>query len=85
VASIYILEAVCYVNRYKDSLECNVQICNYITQRKLELHIYSSGTRLYNKVPDHIKNCVKSNLLKESWNPSVRTCILCSGWIYYIL
>jgi hypothetical protein len=40
VASLYILEVVCYIKKYKVSLEHKVQIHNYNTQRKQDLHVH---------------------------------------------
>jgi hypothetical protein len=96
VACLYILETVCYIKKYKDSLE-NVQFHNYNMQRKMDLHVQfcntdlfkksvvNMGIRLYNKVPDHIKDLEKYYFFKERVQIlSVATCILLSGRIYII-
>jgi hypothetical protein len=80
VACLYILEIVCYIKKYKDSLDQNVQFHNYNMPRKLDLHVQFCnmnlfrrsvvimGIRLYNKVPDHVKKLEKNKLF-ESWDP----------------
>jgi hypothetical protein len=77
VACLYILEIVCYIKKYKDSLKQNVQFHNYNAQRKFDLHVQfcnmdfcrrsvvNMGIRLYNKVPDHIKKLEKNKLFKR--------------------
>jgi hypothetical protein len=79
-ACLYVLEVVCYIKKYEDSLEQNVWFHNYNTRRKLDLHVLfckmdlfrsavNMGIRLYNKVPDHIKELEENKLFKESWDP----------------
>jgi hypothetical protein len=41
VVCLYILEIICYIKKYKDSLEQNVQFHNCNTQRKLDLHSFA--------------------------------------------
>jgi hypothetical protein len=79
VACLYIQEIVCYIKKYKDTLEQNVQFHNYDTQRKLDLHVQfcntdlfrrsvvNMGIRLDNKVPDHIKKFEKNKLFKREF------------------
>jgi hypothetical protein len=67
VSSLYVLEVICFIKKYKESLEQNIHIHIHNTQRKLDLHVQycntvlfrksvlNTGIRLYNKVPDHIK------------------------------
>jgi hypothetical protein len=61
VVSLHVLDAICYIKKYKDSLEQNVHIHNYNMQRKLDLqvqfcskvlfrkNVVCVGIRLYNK------------------------------------
>jgi hypothetical protein len=50
VASWYMLEVVCYIKRYKDSLEQNIHIHNYNTRKiKLDLHVKICNTDLLRK------------------------------------
>jgi len=82
VTCLYILEIACYIKKYKDSLEQNVQFHNYNMRRKLDLHVQfcnmdlfkksvvNMGIRLCNKVPDHIKDLENYILfLKKSFDP----------------
>jgi hypothetical protein len=39
VTCLYILEIVCFIKRYKGSLEQNVQVHNYNTRTKMDLHV----------------------------------------------
>jgi len=67
VVSLHLLDATCYIKKYKDSLEQNVRIHNYNIQRKPVLQVQFCSTvlfrknmacveiRLYKKVPYHIK------------------------------
>jgi hypothetical protein len=78
VAWLYILEIVCYIKKYKDSLEQNIQFHDYDMQRKLYPHVQfrntdllrrsvvNMGITLCNKVPDNIKNWKRINCLRES-------------------
>ena len=77
VVSLHILDAICYIKKYKDSLEQNVHIHNYNTQRKLDLQVQFCskvlfrksmvcvGNRLYNKVPDRIKKMENFEFFKR--------------------
>jgi hypothetical protein len=68
-----------YIKKYKDSLEQNVQFHNYNTQRKLHLHVQfcnmdlfkksvvNMRIRLYNKVPDHIKDLENYKFFKKEF------------------
>jgi hypothetical protein len=70
---------VCYIKKYTDSLEQNVQFHNYNTRRKLDLHVQfcntdlfeksvvNMGIRLYNKVPDHIKDLENYKFFKKEF------------------
>jgi hypothetical protein len=67
VASLYILEVICFIKKYKESFEHNIRVHTHNTQRKLDLRVQycntalfrksvvNMGIKLYNKVPDHIK------------------------------
>jgi metal-responsive CopG/Arc/MetJ family transcriptional regulator len=71
------LEVVCYIKKYKDSQELNIQIHSYNTRRKSYVHVHfcntsllrkslvNTGIRLYSKVPDHIKKLDKIKSLKR--------------------
>jgi hypothetical protein len=49
VACLYILEIKCYIKKYKDSLEQNVQFHNYNMQRKLDLHVQFCNMDLFRR------------------------------------
>jgi hypothetical protein len=77
VTCLYILEIVCFIKKYKGSLEQNVTFHNYNTRKKMDLHVqYCSkdlfkksvvnmGIKLYNKVPDNIKDLENCNKFKK--------------------
>jgi hypothetical protein len=44
LASLYILEVICYINRYCQSLELNADVHKYDTRRKMDIHVQSSRT-----------------------------------------
>jgi hypothetical protein len=67
VASLYILEVICFIKKYKEPLEDNIRVHTHNTRRKLDLHVQycntvlfkksvvNMGIKLDNKVSDHIK------------------------------
>jgi hypothetical protein len=69
---MYILETVCYIKKYKETLEQNVQIHNHSDWKKL-ISKFSSVTwgsvvnmriSLHNKVPDYTKTMDKNKSFK---------------------
>ena len=67
LASLYILEVTCFVRQHWQSLDLNSDVRNYNTWKKRDVHVQSCktnaykksvinmGTKIYNKLPDHIK------------------------------
>jgi hypothetical protein len=67
VASIYILEVLCFIQKFKGNLEHNYHIHGYKTSGKIDLHTQSCNTalfqksivnvsmKLYNGLPDRMK------------------------------
>jgi hypothetical protein len=82
--SLYILEVVCFIVKHKYVMSKNLDIHNYNTRRKLNLHVQyfntvlfkknvmNMGISLYNKVPDQIKQ--KDNF--NSFKKGVRSFVL---------
>jgi hypothetical protein len=66
VACLYILEIVCYVKKYKDSLEQNVQFRNYDMQRKLDLHVQFYNTDIFRRSVVNMGIWERINCLRES-------------------
>lgn len=75
VASLCIIEVICYIKKYKDLLEQNAQIPN--ARIKLDFHlkyeiilfrkrVVNVGIRLHSKVLDHINNWANVNPFKEN-------------------
>jgi hypothetical protein len=70
---------VCFIKKYKGSLEQNVQVHNYNTRKKMDLHVHycrkdlfkksvvNMGNKLYNKVPDNKKNLENCNKFKKEF------------------
>jgi len=75
--SLYILEVTCFLIRYCQSLELNVNVHNHNTRRKMDMHIKSHRTNLYknrvinmgsiiyNKLPDHLKEIDSFKVFKK--------------------
>jgi hypothetical protein len=75
--SLYILEVICFIKKYKDSMVTNKDIHDHNTRGKLNLHVkhcntdlfkksvMNSGISLYNKVPVQIKLRENVNLFKK--------------------
>jgi hypothetical protein len=67
IVSLYILEVISYLRRDHQFVELNSNVHTYSTRRKRDMHIQSyktdlykrsvvnMGSKLYNKLPDHIK------------------------------
>jgi hypothetical protein len=67
VTSLYILEVLCYIKKYKADLTQNIDIHSYNTRRNLDFHVQfcrtallkksvvNMGIELYSKVPYRIK------------------------------
>jgi hypothetical protein len=78
VAALYIFEVICFIKKYKDFMAKNVNIHNYNTRRKLNLHVNHCNTvkkrckygyHLYNKVPEQIKIRKHFNSFKRDLKP----------------
>jgi len=77
LSSLYILEVTCFLKRYCQSLELNVNVHNHNTRRKMDIHIKSHRTNLYknsvinmgsiiyNKLPDHLKEIDSFKVFKK--------------------
>jgi hypothetical protein len=50
VTCLYIREIVCFIKKYKGSLEQNVQVHNYNTREKMDLHVQYCRKNLLKKV-----------------------------------
>jgi hypothetical protein len=44
LASLYILEVICYINRYCQSLELYTDVHKYDARSKMDIHVQSSRT-----------------------------------------
>jgi hypothetical protein len=68
LASLHILEVICFIRKYRQSVELNSNVHTYNTRRKMDIHIQSynteiykkksvinTGTKVYNKLPGYIK------------------------------
>jgi hypothetical protein len=76
LASLYLLEVICFIRKYHQSVEINSNVHTYNTQRKMDIHIQSynteiykkclinMGTKIYNKLPGYIKEIVIRPLRK---------------------
>ena len=53
VTSIYVLEVLCYIKKYKDDLKHNCEIHEYNTRSKYDLHTQSSNTSLLQNSATH--------------------------------
>jgi hypothetical protein len=74
VSSLYILEVIRFIKKYKDFMTTNLDIHNHNTQIKLNLHVQhcntvlfkksmmNMGISLYNIVPDQVKLSFKKDL-----------------------
>jgi hypothetical protein len=49
LASLYILEVTCFIRKYCQSLELNSHVHNYNTRRKMDFHVQSCKTDIYEK------------------------------------
>ena len=83
VVSLYILGVTCYLKRHHQPIELNLNIHAYNTRRKMDIHIQSYRTDLYNKFPYYIKETesyksfrkkLKSFLLWHTFMFSTRIC-----------
>ena len=50
LASLYILEVICFIRKYRQSVELNSDVDTYNTRRKMDIHIQSYNTEIYKKV-----------------------------------
>jgi hypothetical protein len=78
---LYVLEVICYIKRYCQSLELNADVNKYDTRRKMDIHVQSSrtdknknsvismGTKLYNKLPSYIKELDNFKAFKREFEP----------------
>jgi len=68
VASLYIFEVTCFIRKYCQSLEQNIQVHQHNTRRKLDLHVKMQNTEVYKKSVINMGTKVYNNLprfLKE--------------------
>jgi hypothetical protein len=77
IASLYILEVICYVRKHHQLVELNSNIRTCNTRRKMDIHIQSystafyvrsvinMGTKLYNKVPGYRKEIKSYKTFKK--------------------
>jgi len=49
LASLYILEVISFIGKYRQSLELNSNVHIYKTRRKVDIHIQSYNTEMYKK------------------------------------
>ena len=49
LASLYILEVICFIRKYRQSVELNSSVHTYNTERKIDIHIQSYNTEIYIK------------------------------------
>jgi hypothetical protein len=79
LASLYILEVICFIRKYRQSVELNSNVHSYNTRRKMDIHIQSyiteiykkksvinMGTKVYNKLPGYIKKLIFLRPLRKS-------------------
>jgi hypothetical protein len=50
LASLYILEVICFITKYRQSVQLNSNVHTYNTRRKMDIHIQSYNTEIYKKV-----------------------------------
>jgi hypothetical protein len=50
LASLYILEVICFIRKYCQSVELNSNVHIYNARRKMDIHIQSYNTEIYKKV-----------------------------------
>jgi hypothetical protein len=66
LASLYILEMICFITKYRQSVQLNSTVHTYNTRRKMDIHIQTynmeiyknvinMGTKVYNKLSGYIK------------------------------
>ena len=80
LASLYILEVISFIRKYHQSVQLNSNIHTYNRRRKMDIRIQSHntktykkksvinmGTKVYNKLPNYIKQIV-IRPLRKSWN-----------------
>ena len=68
VTSLYLLEVLCYMKKYRGSISENLEIHEHNTRRKIDLHIQScrtspfqkcvinTGIKLFNHLPPELKH-----------------------------
>jgi hypothetical protein len=78
LSSLYILEVTCFIRKYCQSFELNANVHNHNTRRKMDIRIKSyttnmyknsvinMGTKIYNKLPDHMKETDSYKPFKET-------------------
>jgi len=77
LASLHILEAICFITKYYQSVELNSNVHTYNKRRKMDIHIQSYsieiykksviniGTKVYNKLPGCIKEIDSYKVFKK--------------------
>jgi len=78
VTSLYVLEVLCYMKKYKRSISENLEIHDHNTRRKIDLHIQScrtssfqksvinTGIKLFNHLPSELKQHIILNRLEKN-------------------
>ena len=77
IASLYILEVTCFIQKYCKSLEKNTQLHQHDTRRKLDIHVkmknmetykksvINTGTKIYNKLPGFLKEIDDNRVFRK--------------------
>ena len=77
LASLYILEVICYIRKHHQFVELNSNIRIYNTRGKMDIHIQlcsnelfkrsvlKMGTKLYNKIPGSMKGIDRYKTFKK--------------------
>jgi hypothetical protein len=96
VPCVYIMETV-YIKLYNEGLKQNLVKHDYKPRNRLDLQtqfcrtnifkksVNNLGTKLYNKLPNYLKNVENSKLFKKQLKSFfIRTDLLFSWWISYV-
>jgi hypothetical protein len=62
--SLYIMEVICYIKKHHQPVELNVNVHNYNTRRKMDIHIQSYNTDLYKRSVINMGNKLCNKLPK---------------------
>ena len=92
LASMYILEVLCFTKKYQGYIWQNMDIHNHNTRRKLDLHIHhcntvlyqrsvtNMGIKLFNKLPTQIRQLPSYKIFKREVKKSSLTQCLLYTW-----